>query len=508
MKHKNTKEPRLRLCLLVACLMMLGGTAGLRAQSYSLYVGDEVMVYNPTPPQGSIDACTWTSNTAGCSTTQRANGCIISVDAYFSGVATVECYYNYSYYSSAAKSYVVSHGSAYYYVSAKPITMKLNAKEITLHPTQGYELTCTFSPEPKFSLDPFVEWSSTDESVATVTQSGYVRAKKGGKCTIIADGHTGNAPQQCTVTVTEVPPTGVSLSGDVTLNVGESKSITAKVTPTYATTSLTWSSSRPAVATVSSTGQVKAVASGTAVITVRTGNGLSATSQVTVRPEPTRINVSPSTLRLKMGESATLSHSLYPTNAGTTSLTWSTSDGIVATVTDQGVVKAVASGTADISITAANGVSGKCRVTVPTPQYVFLVWMKNGEKLVYSTNDKPRVQMGAQTVTVSSSRGALEYAGEQVLKFTMQDADLPIPDGIRPVQAAGPAVPHMDYGGDRVDLSGCRAGGPVAVYDLQGHLLMRRTADAEGRLSLSLSELNRGIYLIKTENNTYKIHKK
>ncbi|MFJ4131869.1 MULTISPECIES: Ig-like domain-containing protein [Pseudomonas] len=69
--------------------------------------------------------------------------------------------------------------------------------------------------------------------------------------------------------------TGVTLSqATMTLQIGNSKSLTATVAPAEATnTSVTWKSSNDAVATVSSAGVVTAVAQGTAGITCTTVDG-------------------------------------------------------------------------------------------------------------------------------------------------------------------------------------------------------------------------------------------
>lgn len=85
-----------------------------------------------------------------------------------------------------------------------------------------------------------------------------------------------------------VPATGISLSlTNMQLNAGKTASLTATVTPADATDkTVTWSSSNTAVATVSASGVVTGVSQGTAVITAKTSNGLTATCTVTVKEVP------------------------------------------------------------------------------------------------------------------------------------------------------------------------------------------------------------------------------
>ena len=167
----------------------------------------------------------------------------------------------------------------------------------------------------------------------------------------------------------KVEVTSVKLNrSSVTLKVDETVTLSATVSPSNATDkSVTWSSSRTSVATVSSSGRVTAEGEGTATITAKTANGKTATCTVKVEKtviEPTSVSVSPSRLTLKVGESDTLSASVRPTNATETWVDWESSDTRVARVSSSGRVTAVSEGTARITATTDNGRSDYCTVTV------------------------------------------------------------------------------------------------------------------------------------------------
>lgn len=142
--------------------------------------------------------------------------------------------------------------------------------------------------------------------------------------------------------------------------------ITATVTPADAVMSqVTWSSSNTKVATVNSTGLVKGVAKGTAVITAATANGLKATCEVTVNIPVSRFTVSPSKSKtLKIGGSFTFTTKVYPDNAADKTLLFESSDPDVATVSSTGKVKAVSCGKTVITITAKGNPAKKKTVTV------------------------------------------------------------------------------------------------------------------------------------------------
>lgn len=109
------------------------------------------------------------------------------------------------------------------------------------------------------------------------------------KCYYLADYLPENMTHYYTVYVT-ADPESISLPVSKTLTIQETVTLEPTVTPNGATSTLTWSSSDTSIATVSSTGDVTGISAGTAVITVTTQNGLSATCKVTIEdtvlPDP------------------------------------------------------------------------------------------------------------------------------------------------------------------------------------------------------------------------------
>ena len=157
-------------------------------------------------------------------------------------------------------------------------------------------------------------------------------------------GQTGDIPS------TEIAVTGVSLSRtSLSLDAGESYTLTATVSPSDATNkNITWSTSDSSVAIVSG-GRVTAVAAGSAIIRAQSDNGKGAICSVKVSaPAPeiievTSVSLSRTTLLLEVGETYALTASVLPSNATDKSVTWSSSDNSVATVVN-GRVVAVAEG--------------------------------------------------------------------------------------------------------------------------------------------------------------------
>ena len=170
--------------------------------------------------------------------------------------------------------------------------------------------------------------------------------------------------------------TGVSLSPKtLSLNPGKGGTLTATITPDNATDkSVEWKSDDTGVATVNENGKVTAVGLGTTTITVTTADGgHTATCTVTVTQPAetpvTSVTLDKTSLTLDVGGSDTLTATVEPANATDKAVTWSTSNENVATVDQNGNVKAVGAGTATITAAASDG-SGKtatCEVTVNGP---------------------------------------------------------------------------------------------------------------------------------------------
>ena len=144
---------------------------------------------------------------------------------------------------------------------------------------------------PTSQVNNNVTWSSSNAAVATVSNTGTVTAVAPGTATITVTANEGSFTYNVGVTVIDVPVTGITLNHTTfTLDAGDTKNnLTATISPPNATNkNVTWSSSNAAVATVSNTGTVTAVAAGTAVISVTTADGnFTAIANVTVIPTHT-----------------------------------------------------------------------------------------------------------------------------------------------------------------------------------------------------------------------------
>ena len=164
--------------------------------------------------------------------------------------------------------------------------ISLDKTSLTLHGNESQQLTATVLPA---EASQELMWTSSDESVATVSQSGLVSAVADGHAVITATTTDGtNLSASCDVTVLQVQAESIQLNVTTAgLNEGSTLQLTATILPEECDIkTVIWASNNPSVATVDSNGLVTTHSVGTATITAITtdGSNLSTTCTVTLLP--------------------------------------------------------------------------------------------------------------------------------------------------------------------------------------------------------------------------------
>ena len=236
--------------------------------------------------------------------------------------------------------------------------------------TEGDEITLAATVKPDNATNKGVSWSSSDPSVASVSE-GKVTALKPGKATITVKTDDGGRTATCEVTVNAkvYPVESVSLDRtSAELTEGDEITLTATVKPDNATNkSVSWKSSDPSVASVSE-GKVTALKPGKATITVKTDDGgRTATCEVTVNAKvyPVKsVSLDLTYIEIEVGNEITITATVYPSYATNQNLIWTSSDSSVATVS-KGKIKALKAGFAVIKATPEDSAKAAvCNVKV------------------------------------------------------------------------------------------------------------------------------------------------
>jgi uncharacterized protein YjdB len=166
-------------------------------------------------------------------------------------------------------------------VAVTGVSLNKDALELNI----GTSETLSANISPANATNQNITWSSSDASVATVSESGLVSGITAGEAVITVTTEDGSFSAICAVSVTAVAVTGVTLNKSSTsITIGAFETLTATIAPFNATNrNVSWSSSNSSVASVSSSGVVYGASAGSATITVTTVDGnKTATCSVTV----------------------------------------------------------------------------------------------------------------------------------------------------------------------------------------------------------------------------------
>ncbi len=245
-------------------------------------------------------------------------------------------------------------------------------------------------------------WSSSNNTVATVDNTGLVSAASSGTADIsyaVTNG-CGTTTVQQTVTINDAPAVpAISGTPDACVN------STTQLANT--TAGGTWSSSNNTVATVDNTGLVSATSSGTADISYAVTNGCGTTTvqqTVTINDVPTVPSIS-GTPDACSGSTTQLANNVI---GGT----WSSSNNTVATVDNTGLVSGASSGTADISYAITNGCG-----TSTVQQTVSINALPIVDSVVVTGALCGGSNTGSLTIFVSGGTPAFSYSNDNGLSF-------------------------------------------------------------------------------------------
>lgn len=245
------------------------------------------------------------------------------------------------------------------------ITLDQTSKTMTAGET--FSLTATITPAAAAGSK--VTWTSSNPKCASVSEKGLVTAVSKGTATITATTEN-NKTATCTVTVAPVPEKVTLSTTSLKFTEGESRQLTATVTPSdVINKTVTWSSSDTSIATVDETGNISGITAGNATVTATAWNGVKASCSVTVAPKPNLIYLDRYSVTLIEGDNTTLTATVKPWNVIDQTVTWSSSDPNTATVDQTGTITAVKEGKATVTATAWNGVNVSCNVTVEKRVY-------------------------------------------------------------------------------------------------------------------------------------------
>lgn len=296
-----------------------------------------------TPEEAAIGQITWTSNNEAAAT--------VSTDGLVTAVAVGEATITATVENRTATCKVTV-------ISSDVESIQLNKIELELAVGASEKLEATVSPEDADASA--MIWSSSDESIATVSEDGTITAVALGEADITAS--IGQVKATCAVTVVAADVQSITLDKtEAEILKEETLQLTATVTPEGTGNEVKWYTEDNRFATVEN-GLVTAIRVGTVKIIAKCADK-SATCTITILPiEAMSITLEPQSLTVAQGEKATITPVVEPVNYDGT-IEWTSSDESVAAVNPQGEVTGISSGNAVITA-KLNGMTAECSVNV------------------------------------------------------------------------------------------------------------------------------------------------
>ena len=240
--------------------------------------------------------------------------------------------------------------------------IQITGEQSTIKKGQTTQLSVIYEPEDTTD-DATVTWSSDNEDVATVDQTGLVKAVADGTANIKAK--VGTLEATYAITVQEVKLNSIAIKDATTIHRGGTETLEVTYDPENTTDDKTvvWESSDPTVANVDGSGTVTAVGIGSAKITAKVGNHTDV-CVVTVDAPLESIDVQDA-LELVKNQTAVINYELVPSDTTDKApVTFTSSDPTVATVDENVKVTALKAGTTVITLKGANDVTAEVTVTV------------------------------------------------------------------------------------------------------------------------------------------------
>ena len=305
-----------------------------------------------------------------------------------------------------AETYASGKGIKYVTQDIHATSVSLDITEKTAEHYDDFQLTATIAP---LNFTDAVVWTSSNEEVAAVSDTGYVEICGVGTAVITVT--AGNVKAVCKITVPQLIDWIEFDEDEIELKAGQTYQLKPYISPSDATNKkLKYTSSDTKVAEVSASGLVTAKSEGEAKIRAAATDGSDeyAVCYVTVtgKAKVTGITLDRTSAEVKRGEKLTLNVTVSPSYASNKKVVWKSANTKIATVDANGSVTAKAPGRTKITVTSSENSSyqASCTVTVP---YKITYKLNKGK----NNASNPSTYYGKKVTLKNPSRKGYAFAG-------------------------------------------------------------------------------------------------
>lgn len=135
-------------------------------------------------------------------------------------------------------------------------------------------------------------------------------------------------------------------------------------------------------------------------------------------------------------------------------------------------------------------------------QMQLIVWAKDNTKVAYILSEKPKVTFTKTDLVITANGIRVSYALENMARFTYELSEI---TAIRNLETDEKS---FKLEGESLLFSALKTNSTIAIYALNGTLVMKKNMRKSGEYALPLSNLTPGVYMVNVNGLTYKIAKR
>lgn len=132
---------------------------------------------------------------------------------------------------------------------------------------------------------------------------------------------------------------------------------------------------------------------------------------------------------------------------------------------------------------------------------MLIIWQKDGSKVSYNLDEQPKTTFTTEYLVITTTTKTINYPLSQILRYTYEGGSL----SVHNIEVKGISVTQKE---DEIIVDGLPAGKSATIFAVDGKQLLSKRSDGSNHITLSLSKLPSGVYIVKAEAVTYKITKR
>lgn len=497
------------------------------AQTYQLPVGGVKFIpIENVPYDGAINSSSFGCDTKGVLLKDKSiAGVIVEITEYFSGTAIITCFYSFSYWNPYSNRLMVNYTETYFYITCQSRTATLNTNNLSLDVDDSYQLKYTLSGSGVSQSSKAI-WTSSNTSVATVSDNGLVYAQKSGSATIYLETKVGPIVS-CVVTVRNVPPTEIQIPENISINYQEERQVSYSLFPSNAfSNDIVWQSDDESIAKFSSGSTLYGVDLGITKVRAIVNGSIYSNWCIVKVNEPLfkapKLSLKDESINVSLTPSIDIDYSL-PITQGTafgsislTDIASGENEDINVTISDERLSITPKQLLREYSsyylLVPSNSVKNQWGThyvddiqihfkTVAVNNCLQL-WLKDGTNITFSLDERPTISFEGENMILKTSFYEIYYPFETVDKFTM-NADNSTDDV---VSIDMEPDNHLSISDNMISLINLAPKSIVHVYSMNGSLKEKYTIGDNGFLVIPMDLLPKGVNIIMIGNTTtYKV---